>query len=470
MDVNSKQCKTHWCFTLADDPESVETTPTEGVSVVLDGQPCQVYLGPVEQGDEVVPHPHRHCMLSFKGKKRACTKGQALAYIREFLNNPGWNEYFKGLATSVDRYIRYAWKSVDPAKTVIEKTIKRAIEDVADSGMAVTAKRLRTHLTNTAGAHFTQKNKGTVDLMLQEVHLYQPSKNVPFQVEPDYNRQMAFRSFVIMNRLILNAIREHGYDSSHKDMMNLQPKEIANVITCLITLPYLCNRWEGGDGLPGLFFYGEPCTGKSHLFKSAPCYAKVAQDAAGVSRYKKTGAQSAYLLDDIKSSFLDDNINSGTLRQLILGDSVTVKIMGDTQDVLGWVVATSNEDPAYLHPETPPPDVKNWEIQCAAWRRRFVSVHFTSAVDLDPVIVNWHHASAKDAAVAVYMAAEDECPDNIREKLRPYTEHISRTLEEDWQAPIMMYANEEDEWINEHVPDWEKPDAFKMMMGKFVFN
>jgi hypothetical protein len=332
--------------------------------------------------------------------------------------------------------------------------------------MAVTAKRVRTHLTNTAGAYFTQKNKTTTELMLQEVHLYQPSKKVPFQVEPDYNRQMAFRSFVVMNRLILNAIREHGYDSSHKDLCGLEPAEITNVIMCLITLPYLCDRWEGGDGLPGLFFYGEPCTGKSHLFKSAPCYAKVAQDAAGVSRYKKTGAQSAYLLDDIKSSFLDDNINSGTLRQLILGDSVTVKIMGDTQDVLGWVVATSNEDPAYLHPENVPTDVKNWEIQCAAWRRRFVSVHFTAPVDLDPVVVNWHHASAKEAAIAAYKAAEDQVPEAVKEKLKAYTEHINRTLDEDWMAPFAVFGAEEADWVDEHIPDWEVPDALARMMQK----
>lgn len=233
---------------------------------------------------------------------------------------------------------------------------------------------------------------------------------------------------------------------------------------CLISLPYLCDRWEGGDGLPGLFLYGEPCTGKSHLFKSAPCYAKVAQDAAGVSRYKKVRAQSAYLLDDIKASFLDDNINSGTLRQLILGDSVTVKIMGDTMDVQGWVVATSNEKPAYLDSENGPEGITNWAMQCRAWRRRFVSIQLTATVDLDPIPVNWHHASSKEAALAVFMMCEDRLPENLKNKLKPYKKHIERGLDEDWMIPFQVFADEEEKCIEDRLPQWKKADAFVHLM------
>ena len=465
VEVNSKDFKTHWAYTIDEDVDDVNTTPIDGIPMTLAGYDCIMYVGPIEQADESVGHPHRHCMLSYKGPgKRACRKGRARAMIEEFLSKP-FEGYLRGIISSADRYIRYAWKSIDPAKTQVERTIKRGIEEVADSGMAVTAKRLKTHLANTAGPYFTQKNKTTIDLMLQEIHLFMPSKKVPFTVLPDSNRQSAIRSFNVMARLLENAIKENGFSSSHTLVHNEDPDAVRALAMALIVLPYVCERWEGGDGLPGIFLYGNASTGKSHLFKSAPCYAKIAQDAQGVSRYKKTGVQSAYLLDDIKASFLDEHTNSGTLRQLILGDSVTVKIMGDIQEVCGFVVATSNETPAYLNVDNPPEGAINWEVQCKAWNRRFITIEMTQAVDLDPILVNWHHSSAKEAAIAMFMMMYEQCTDRMKAQLQPYYDHISNQLDEDWMAPFAAIANEEEEFIEENIPRAQPKDAFEIMMA-----
>lgn len=463
-ETNSKMKKSHWAFTIDENVDDVITTPMEGVKTKLLGYDCMMYIGPIEQADDIIPHPHRHCMMSYRGPHRACRKGRALDMIKSFL---GRDEiaYLKGVVSSADRYIRYAWKSLDPAKTLVEKTIKRGIEDVADSGMAVTAKRLRTHLTNTAGAYFTQKNKTTIDLMLQEIHLLLPSRKVPFTVEAQGNRQSAMRSFNIMHRLIENAVNENGVTCTHSMLINEDPLVVRSTMMCLIALPYVCDRWEGGDNLPGIFLYGNACTGKSHLFKGSPCYAKIAQDAQGVSRFKKTGTQSAYLLDDIKSTFLDDKHNSATLRQLLLGDSVTVKIMGDTQDVCGWVVATSNECPAFLAPDNPPEDAVNWEVQCKAWQRRFIILEMTRTVDLDPVVVNWHHTSAKEAAIATFMLNYENLSEKLKEAFSVYHDHISRLLDDDWKLPFAEMVDQEEEYIETHVPLVQPKSYFDVMMS-----
>jgi hypothetical protein len=268
-----------------------------------------------------------------------------------------------------------------------------------------------------------------------------------------------------MARILHNALEANGVICTHAALAGAESRETVNLAMCLITLPYFCERWEGGDGLPGLMLWGEACTGKSHLFKSAPVYAKVAQDAQGVSRYKRTGVQRAYLLDDIKASFLNENTNMGTLRQLLLGDTVTVKVMGDTQDIQGWVVATSNEEPSYLS-DTPPADVTNWTVQCKAWKRRFITVHMTEPLDIDPVPVNWHHASAREAAIACFMASVDQVPPLAKTPLSVYKEHIVNQLAEDWDEPFCEFGEEEVQWIDANIPQWEAPDALARMMKK----
>lgn len=465
VDVNSRDKKTHWAFTLEHDLEKVKTTSTDGVRITLQGVLCIIYIGPIEDSDETIDHPHRHCMLSYKGPERSCRKGKARACIQEYIKSE-YNQYLRGIVSSPARYIQYAWKTVDPAKSVIEKTIKRAIQEVSDAGMAVTSKRVRTHLTTTAGAVFTQRNKLTTDLMLQEMDIYLPSAEVSFVVDPIENKKKAFRTLLIMNRIITNAVLEHSYICTHSDVVGTTPQEIINLVMALITLPYFCARWRGGDGLPGLMLWGDACTGKSHLFKHAPVYSKIPQDAQGVSRFKQSGVQRAFLLDDIKASFLTDHTNMGTLRQLLLGDSTTIKVMGDIQDVKGWVVATSNEEPIYLSQTPPEGDTSNWQMNCNAWKRRFITIKLTSPVDIDPIIVNWHHDSARMAAIAVFLSVVDQTPTKSTERLVVYKDHILTQVEDGWKTPFIDMINKEADWLDNVLPEWTPPNAFDVMMKK----
>jgi hypothetical protein len=459
-DVNSKRQKTHWAFTVLDECNDIETTPMEGAVVTLDGERAQIYVGPVEMANDDIKYPHRHCLLSFRGKFRACKKGKAVAMVREFIGNPEWAGYCQGLVQSRDKYLRYAWKSVDPARTAVETAIKRAIQDVVDEGHAPSNKRVKTQLVRSMGAKFAQREKETTNLMLQEIDIFQPGSKVPFQVNPAENRQSAFRTLNIMYRIIMNGIRKNGYTSTHNMLKDASDEEVVSLVMCLVTMPFFCMRGEWGDCLPGLYLYGSAQTGKSHLFKSAPYYAKIAQDAQGVSRFRLQGVQRAYLLDDIKAEFLDEPTNMGTIRQLVLGDSATVKIMGDTQEVAGWLVATSNETPTYLTDK----EVNPWNV--AAWKRRFIAIELTEPVDVDPIVVKWQHISAQEAAVFTFMCNYEKCSEPVRNALERYWDHQSGKHADDWDAPFGEMCDMETEWINENVPLMEKAEKTYSIFDK----
>jgi len=325
--------KTRWAFTLlGDDVNACTTTKPVGVDVTLLDKPCRIVIGSLKQADDNVGYPHRHCMIV--RSHHGMTRGQAKRSVAEFLPNVNTEEYFK-FVKNINLYVKYMFiELAGPLKTSVEKRLEEAIESLQTKRIAITGKTMK---------------KAVVD--------------------------MHGPQFAIFNRVVIRAIRQNGYICTAIGCENLSALDMGNFVSALVALPFMRARWEGVDCLPSVYLYGVSGSGKSYLFQNAPFYKKVASDAQGVGRYRLDGAQRAYLLDDVTSAFFEDRTNLSTLRQMTLGGSSTVKTLGDTVDVRGWVVATSNETPDWLEdkPKKEEDNNNNWEKNCSAWKRRLCS-------------------------------------------------------------------------------------------------
>jgi hypothetical protein len=117
----------------------------------------------------------------------------------------------------------------------------------------------------------------------------------------------------------------------------------------------------------------------------------------GVSRYNQQTDETGFFLEDINSDTLIDQFNSATIRSLALGNKTTVTVKGGTKNVRGFVVCTSNDTHDFLAEEVIENYNNNDKNYYNAWRRRFITVKFTSAVDENPMPVRFDYTSATDA-------------------------------------------------------------------------
>lgn len=470
----SKLDKTHWCFTITENINEISETTIDGVNTELCSHKVRIYIGPIEEADKTVCCPHRHGLLSISpaNKRRNCRIYLARQLIAAYLGMTAqFDGYVGALVSTVNKYLNRIWKNADVSKTYVEQAVKKAINDIIDQDLEPTAKRVRVRLLIDEGATFVHKNKGIMDLMLQELDVYIPNKKVAFTVNDADNFRAAIRTLKVFQRILNNNMVHHRVETTHKHFKCLSDNEMSCAMMALTILPVLCYRWEGGDSLPGLYLWGEACTGKSHVFKASPHYAKIAQDAPGVSRFKLCGVQTGYLVDDAKPDFLDLPNNSATLRGLLLGDSTSIKILGDTQDVRGFMVFTSNEKPTFLGPE-PEGYVGNWERNCNAWQRRFLSLQFTIPIDLDPIPVNWHHRSIERVCRGFYLLAVTYLPQNIAGLFAPYTEHINKYIDGEgkWKEEFSALMEVEEEWLNKHLPKVELKTINDVLKREIIKN
>ena len=464
-DTNCKAMKTRWAFTLTgDDTDLCATTSKDGVSVTLLSHPCRVVVGPVEMADSTVPYPHRHCMIIRPGS--GMTRGQARRSVEEFIPGANTEEYFQSVLNHT-RYVNYMFKSVDVMSSFAEKELQKVLDKMMENGIGIGPRTFQHHVTKQLGPDFYRRNKELCKTILAQPDLFGPSVVVPFEVNESENYTNACKIICIFNRVMKRAIEANGYTCTAKGFENMDPTDAANVVTFIACLPFLRQRWEGIDQIPGLFLFGEPGTGKSHLFQNAPYYKKVASDAQGVNRYRIEGCQRAFLLDDINVSFFEDRMNMTTLRQLTLGGSSTVKILGDVQEVRGWVAATSNDTPIWLSSDPPAEQLENpnWEKNCAAWRRRFIFVEVNEPLDITPVHVQWNHSSATDAARDLVIGLFEQMPESVQKLCAVYLDHISGNVEDGWDTRCNETLGLLSEDLELLVPPIPPKDAFKIMMG-----
>lgn len=421
--------KATWCFTI----ESAIHEPTgeNGVPVQYNSSFCTLVVGPIESPDSNTDYPHQHGYIQCLAGA-VLTKGQAASLLKE-ANCYKEDMYLHELETTRAKYHSYCFKNNSACFTSAERAIKRAMESIEnDQGLKITSKRLKHKLATSEGPSFVAKNKQVIDVVLSTPDLKDNGKHLNEEVDVEENLIAYTNALTEFRKIIKATVKKNGIVTTHPAFNNASRKDQARAILCLAVLPQLVFRARITDGLPGLWFHGRPHCGKSYLFSQIPCYKKVPTDAEGVSRFKLEGEQSAWLLDDVDSGWLLKPSNSKTLKALAIGEREMVKTMGDTQEVRGFVVLTSNCVPDHLSPLGPTPEnvnrenaEKDHEFNCNAWKRRLVSLYFDEPVEYQPVYVDFDVTSLDMVARKAFENAYEHLESNALKSLfAKYYNHI----------------------------------------------
>lgn len=426
--------RARWSFTFRSDEMDISniTTSREGHLVTYKDAAYRIIVGPMEQADDIVPYPHRHAMLHCQGL--SVTASRAKEAIAVFLNQDKFvTSYFKPTDNPIV-YMRYMFKEAhdeDPKR----KSKKSVDEIIAD---AITASKAKKGYVDKAyieellaspgnyGASWVSRNRQVLAKALSIKTLCDARRVINFDLNEEENMLSTMRSVKFYSDNLKSQLKTNGFHTTHRAFDDWTKDQIRAYIMCITLIPNFVSRASQVDNLPGLYFWGKSDCGKSYMFNESVAYRKVATDAKGVSRFRQDGDQSAYLLDDWKNEDFLDNTNCSTIRQIALGSTARIKTFGDTEEIRGFVVATSNDIPFHLATDIP----EGFSADCiqkhrAALARRFITVQFTDDLDVSCGYVTWLHQSsllAQQRTINYYIQKIPEGP--IKQKLQIYTDHI----------------------------------------------
>jgi len=429
--------KALWCFTFPVDGDE-HAVSKDGIEVQYHSKTYKVVIGPVEQPDSNSDYPHQHgyiqCPIS-----TALTKGQAEAILRSIkLFKDGM--YLHELETTKAKYHSYCFKSEGGANNNAERAIKRAYQHIEEvDGVKVTKKRLTTQLAKKEGATFVARNKQIIDVTLATPEIYKDNKTVDESVDAKENMRNYMQCIVNFKQIITDAVTKHGIVTTHKLFQECSREDQVNAVIAIALLPTIARRKRITDGLPALWFHGLPNCGKSYLFSQIPNYKKIATDAEGVGRFRMEGEQTAYLIDDVDAGWIFKPSNSKTMKALAIGERDVIKTFGDTQEVRGFCVLTSNCVPDHLSPCPPVPEgadaavfKKSHEYNCNAWKRRIVSLFFDETCEYDPVFVDFEMLSLDLVARKAFTTACDSIVSPVlKDAFNVYYNHVESVWTED---------------------------------------
>lgn len=388
--------KAHWCLTILEE-DVLHSFTDEGRQKFLEfagnrlgfeiahknGISYHFTIGPMEGQDENTQENHYHCLFS-SPKGKAATKGRCI----ELLDSIGFvlgPTYVQPLDSTLTNYLNYMFKSVKTKLPSTDQILADAGQQMRESGENLTKRKFLDLLLNTHGATWVTKNKSVIDTFTSTTLLFDPSRLVEREVDPEEIKERVTTIIDAFNSTIYDNLLQFGYECKHavfnQEIQDIDLLTLSNFITFISIIPYLFNRCEQIDNIPALYLYGEPGAGKSFVYSFGRSYKHLASDAAGVGRYKLEGNESGILLDDVHKDFIDDEANFQTLRTLTLGNTGRVKVHGDTQQINAFIVITSNDEPVYLK--------QNYsENQALAWKRRFISIKFVKENFKDFLLMN----------------------------------------------------------------------------------
>jgi hypothetical protein len=379
--------------------EQVEQTQPQGKSMKNDNKKFTIYITPVQKANSETSYAHQ--LIEIHSNKDTMTKGQAKEAISKILGIQLADDFIiKHLLKKHDHFIEDAWKNFNPLRSDHEHKILNCIKELEAENYVVTKEILYKRLRTRESAYFTQQNRALIETIIRSPEYFSSKVTIPEKVDHNMNFLNVAKIAATFARILDSAIETNGFDTSHSKFKNLIFSDMTLAIIMIAILPMVAHRTKIPDNLPALYFYGQARTGKSHFFNQHPAYHQVATDADGVSRYQLQTNEDAFLLDDITQKILDDKRNCSTIRNLALGGTATVKISGNTQKVRGFVVCTSNDTPGFLDKKMKDPDI---EANCTAWRRRFISIKFTSPVDEDPLNAQYEYTSANNALICFFF-------------------------------------------------------------------
>lgn len=422
--------KSIWCFTVSS--ELRESTSEDGQDIEYNGKTYKLFLGPVEQPDQSTDYPHQHGYIKC-APQHVVTKGQAISILTSIeLYTEGM--YVKELESTPSKYHYYCFKSAHSTFTSGERAIKRAMDQIQEiDGNKVTAKRLKATLAKQEGASFVAKNKAVIDVVLQTPECRKDTKSIPTDVNEAENMGNYMEAISNFHTIIKETVEKNGITTTHVAFQESTREDQINAILCIAVLPALARRVRVTDKIPALWFYGRPNCGKSYLFSQIPNYKRVATDAEGVSRFKLDGDQTAYLMDDITPGWLLKPSNNKTLKALCIGERDNVKVFGDTQEVRGFCVFTSNCTPDHLAPLPPSDDTtnreekeKDHEYDCNAWKRRIIAVKFDIPCEKEPLFIDFEKLSLDLVARKSFQVAYERLESHrLKSLFKVYYDWIS---------------------------------------------
>jgi hypothetical protein len=413
-------------------------TTKDGIEVNYHSKTYKLVVGPIEQPDSNNDYPHQHgyiqCPVS-----TALTKGQAGSLL-ETVNLFKDGMYLHELETTKAKYHSYCFKSEGAANNNAERAIKRAYEHIEGTdGVKVTKKRLTTQLAKSEGAAFVARNKQIIDVTLATPEIYKDIKTVEESVDAKENMRNYMKCIANFKEIITKAVTKHGIVTTHKLFQDCSREDQVNAIIAIALLPAIVRRKRITDGLPALWFHGLPNCGKSYLFSQIPNYKKIATDAEGVGRFRMEGDQTAYLIDDVDAGWIFKSSNSKTMKALAIGERDVIKTFGDTQEVRGFCVLTSNCVPDHLCPCPPIPEggdvellQKSHEYNCNAWKRRIVSLFFDETVDYESIFVDFEMLSLDIIARKAFeIACRSIVSPVLKSAFDVYYKHVQSVWTED---------------------------------------
>ncbi len=424
-----------WAITC--DKTVIPSTDTSCVSFEFENKKWQYFAGPVEE--DASTDAHQHCGIrcldapvSKSAAKRAFSHGASINI--ELLED----QYFKKVDTTWARYLAYAFKG---KTTAVDASLKVAAQKIISKGSVPTKRAMQRELVEEYGVDYYNKRlKSNLDTFLTTDGLLDDRGTIRRELDPIKNKEAFMKSFEILQAQIGKSLKRFQVSTNWKraeglfDNMDVTMQQKFIEMLCL--LPICTRRCPiQPDNLPGLYFWGQPNTGKSAFFDSGVFLKKFAQDSTGVSRFKLTSMQSGILFDDIPSDFLDRADVSGTIRQMALGGNAIVKVFGDTDSVCGYCIVTSNNSPSFFE-DTPPADSKidqsNWTRNCDAWKRRFITLEFTDFVDSDPINIVWSDYNIRQYAAELCYKIICRLQDYNQDLYEQYLVDIGQTLVSDY--------------------------------------
>lgn len=441
--------KAFWTFTyIPKEGTSADVTTAEGVEHVLDGISYNVGVGPLEQKDNTTEYPHHHGWI--RCSPGTCiTKGKAIKILEQLgLYNDG--QYVHELISTKRTYINYCFKhfGISDAETII----KNAVSEIRLEGIKPTKTNVVARLAEENGAKFITVNKSLIDNFMSTPVLSQTKKRMIEEViDPMKNLNNFINCVQAYSKIIKNNVVANGIDTTHRSFENSSRSDQIRAILINTLLPICVQRKRVVDNLPALWFYGEAGSGKSFMFTQIPNYRHVSTDAAGVSRFRLNGDQSAFLLDDTEKGFIIRENNASLIKKLCIGETTAVKVFGDVMDVRGFVAITSNHKPDYMiEPEV----MTDTEYQAFKWNlnafnRRIIAVKFTDKVDIDPIFVDFGVSYLDAAAANIIMDHFEQIKSEpLRQLYFPYYEWLKTNQTEEDRSILNSFDDYTEEEAN----------------------
>lgn len=356
-------------------------------------------VGLKEKEDDNTAAPHWHCMVS-NMPRNTCTANR-VRYIMSSIGMPIDGEYLQPIDTSPLQYMAYCHKTMHNGmararKNEVDTILSDTFKELKENGV-VSKETFTTTLCERYGPSWITRNRTVIETfcsILEQCY----SERLIITDEPTDLDELTKDIIIAFHDNVLRQLNEEGMNSKCEAIKGVTIQDVAKYISFIALLPYMFQRAKNViDFIPGLYFWGQPNTGKSFIFQMGKAYRVIATDSVGIGKFNIDVAESAFLLDDVRGDAIDANSYMSTLRRLALGTNARIKVHSTTKEIKGWCAVTSNEMPQFL---TSGYDQSNRD----AWLRRFIVLEFKTS-PIEEMLVNGNEFEYKAAqeVIAQFM-------------------------------------------------------------------